>query len=287
MNKIISLYKALKRSSFEKEASQILKLAEGDDIYSEEEDISDEEILNMLLSDDNPSWFPSWMKKDETELEWDRVKEFLERVGASVGKVKDYLKNRTRNIKIIELLDNVDENLYLVDISSDKRYVIDSGDIEFRNNDLKSWAQDIVNSTDLDSWVPTPELDVPSIVYHGTEKENLENIKSNGLECRSNSRGMTNRSVGCAIFTSSEESEVADYGGILLEIDVAGMERDGVLPEVSQEPQIEEYNMADLFCSMFGLSIGDDIIFDIEYGMSPNTFIFHGSIPPKYIKHIE
>ncbi len=287
MNKIISLYKVLSMSSLKREANQILKLAEGDDIFSEEENISDEEILDMLLSDANHSWFPSWMKRDQTKLEWDKVKEFLERVGASVEKLKDYLNNRTTNTKIKELIDNVDENLYLVDIPGDERYVIDSSDIEFGNNDLKSWVQDIVNGTDLDSWVPTPEPEIPSVVYHGTEKENLENIKSNGLECRSDSRGMTNRSVGCAIFTSSEESEATDYGNILLEIDVAGMERDGVLPEVSQEPQIEEYNMADLFCSMFGLSFGDDIIFDIEYGMSPNTFIFHGSISPKYIKHIE
>jgi hypothetical protein len=61
------------------------------------------------------------------------------------------------------------------------------------------------------------------------------------------------------------------------------MERDGVLPRVSQEPDIEYYNACDAFASRFGLYLGDSVFYDVEQGMSPNTFVLNGPVPPEYI----
>lgn len=238
------------------------------DLNDNDTTVDDEELLFLLLNDDTHFLNPA--QKEEVES-WNGIKSLLERVGGEYAQLK----------KMGEPTE-----FYKVELPDGEIYVIDSAYPEFKGNDIKSWVQDMIDSNRADEWVREIEVDPPAIVYHGTREENLSDILEDGLECRSDSRGMTNRSVGCAIFTSSEESEVEDYGDVLLEIDLNAMKRDGVLPRVSLEPPIEEYEMYSSFAAMFGLSLGDDIIYDIEYGMSPNTFILHGPIPPKYIKVI-
>lgn len=263
MKKLNSLYNYLKNNSFYKEASDL------SDLNNNDAAVDDKELLSLLLNDDTQ--FLNFAQKEEIES-WDGIRSLLERVGAEYTQLK----------KMGEPTE-----FYKVELPDGESYIIDSTYPEFKGNDIKSWVQDMINSNRADEWVREIEVDQPGIVYHGTREENLSDILENGLECRSDSRGMTNRSVGCAIFTSSEKHEVEDYGNILLEINLAAMERDGVLPRVSLEPPVEEYEMYSSFAAMFGLSLGDDVIYDIEYGMSPNTFILHGPVPPKYIKNIE
>jgi hypothetical protein len=270
MKKIITLHNYFKNNSFYKEALDLISLAnelsEEESSEGKSELISDEELLSLLINDD--LYFLDPAQRDELE-NWDGIKSLLDRVGAEYTQLK----------KMGEPTD-----FYKVELSNGKVYIVDSNYPEFKGNDLKSWVQDMIDSNRADEWVREIEVDPPGIVYHGTREENLSDILEDGLGCRSDSRGMTNRSVGCAIFTSSEASETEHYGDILFEIDLAAMERDGVLPRVSLEPPIEEYEMYSSFAAMFGLSLGDDVIYDIEHGMSQNTFILHGPVPPKYLK---
>lgn len=232
------------------------------------------EILGLVLNDDFNYRF---LSDEEKALfgdlnEWGPLSNFLEKMGANITGLKRW--------------DGSETEFFKVEIPEHGVYIIDSESPSFKDSDLKSWVQGIIDSGEADEWVRPIEPDIPSTVYHGTPDENVEDILVNGIECRSNSRGISNRGVGCAVFVSAEYSE-ADYYGVTLQIDIDGMERDGVLPRVSQEPDIEYYNACDAFASRFGLYLGDSVYYDIEVGMSPNTFILNGPVPPKYISVAE
>jgi hypothetical protein len=252
MNKLYILHNFLKKNSFYKEASEISELINGEESEETPESFyaDDKELLELLINDQiNILESP---QREEMES-WGGIMPLLERIGADITQLKRM---------------GEPTNFYKISIPNEKTYIIDSEYPEFKGNDLKSWVQDMIDSNRADEWVGEVRVDHPSLVYHGTREENLSDILENGLECRSDSRGLTNRSVGCAIFTSSEESETEDYGDVLLEIDLDAMGRDGVLPRISLEPPIEEYEMYSSFASMFGLNLGDDVHYDIEYGKS-------------------
>lgn len=261
MNKLIRLAKTLEKLSLYKEASEIDSINQ----IAEESPPSQEELLNARLSDDL-YFLP---KEDQQNLDnWSWLANFLESLGSNITKIFKPNKEET--------------TLFRVEIPKRGVYIIDSEDLEFKNSDLKTWVQGIINSGEAEEWSPEIEPDIPSIVYHGTPDENVENILREGLECRFDSRGLSNKSVGGAVFTTSEESEAEGYGKVL-RIDIGAMERDGVLPRVSQEPEIEYYNACDAFASRFGLYLGDSVFYDVEQGMSPNTFVLNGPVPPEYI----
>jgi len=103
------------------------------------------------------------------------------------------------------------------------------------------------------------------------------------------SRGLTNRGVLSAVFTSSEYEELfgsGSYGKAIFEINMSQMKQDGYTPNVSQEPEIEEYNNKMLLGRKLG-GYDYEPYLDISSDMSMNTVIIHGSIPPKYIHFID
>jgi hypothetical protein len=250
--------------SFKIEASD----SDSDNQIAEEDVSSQEELLEILLNDD----LYLLSKEEQKNFEnWDWLTNFLESLGSNLTKIFKPNGEETTFFK--------------VEIPKKGIYIVDSEYPEFKNSDLRSWVQGIIDSGGAEEWSPEIEADIPSIVYHGTPDENVEDILRDGFQCRSDSRGISNRGVGCAVFTTSEESEAEEYGRVF-KIDVGAMERDGVLPRVSQEPDIEYYNACNSFASSFGLYLGDSVFYDIEYGMSPNTFILNGPVAPKYISLI-
>ena len=72
-------------------------------------------------------------------------------------------------------------------------------------------------------------------LYHGTTAEHAAEILRDGLEARNETRGITNRFTGAAVFTSRERSYTEHYGEQTIEIDVAAMKADGFCPQVSLE----------------------------------------------------
>jgi len=123
---------------------------------------------------------------------------------------------------------------------------------------------------------PPPEL------YHATTPDNVAGILKQGLGVRSKTRGISNRSVGAAIFTSTELSDLegGEYGDAIFQIDTAAMQRDGVTPPLSLEPDEEEREWKEALASKLGV---EDFVFESEAGMSPNTIVVYGHIPAKYL----
>jgi len=118
------------------------------------------------------------------------------------------------------------------------------------------------------------------VLYHGTSYENLESIKQNGLGVSDKTRGISNRSVGSAVFASDSLEVAQNVYEVVLEIDIGGMKQDGYMPKVIQEPDVESYENRMAVAHRLGL---DDYYYEIEQGMDPGTVIFYGNIPAKYL----
>lgn len=122
----------------------------------------------------------------------------------------------------------------------------------------------------------------PNTVYHGTKS--MKGIMRKGIEARSESRGISNRSTGDAVFTSLEESEAADYAEDgMVAIDTYQMKEDGYMPWVSQEPEETEQSAIGSIANRLGIEHNPEYS---DSGISPNTVIFFGKIPAKYLKKV-
>jgi hypothetical protein len=122
----------------------------------------------------------------------------------------------------------------------------------------------------------------PPFLYHATTAENVESILEDGLGPRCETRGISNRCVGSAVFTSLDVDELRDgtYGEAIFRIDTGAMLRDGILPPLTLEPDVEEKQWRDALAWRVGL---EDFHWEIEHGMSENTIVVHGHIPPGYL----
>jgi hypothetical protein len=224
----------------------------------------DEELLDILINDD----LRFLTEEERASFEnWNFLKEFLQRMGSTIS----------------EVIKPSDGSVYFfIKIPDKGAYVLDES-LSFSGSEVTGWVQDIINSDGADEWYTPEDIYPPDVLYHGTSSSNVEEILANGIGCRAESRGFSNRSIGCAIFTSSNEEEADQYGEAIFRIDFGSMKADGETPEVSMEPDIESYEAASSLASRFGLSLGEDVYYDIEYGMSYDTFIIYGHIDKKYI----
>jgi len=268
MKLLIKLSHILSNMGLKKEASDVSELIKKD---PEEK----QEILDLLISGKY-----NYLEEEEKEMldNWDSMLLFLDSFGAKVKKISS----------------KIDESnfVYKINIPGKGIFVTEPDRIQYRWEKVVEFVQDLIDSGKAEDWTPEDGVDVPNILYHGTTKDNLESILKDGLECRNNSRGISNRHVGCAIFLSEEESDTYDYGDVLLKVDIKKMIKDGVLPRVTQEPDIEYWKACSSLAYMFDLYLGDDVNYEYEQGMSPYTYILHGEIPPEYItvegeRHIE
>lgn len=124
----------------------------------------------------------------------------------------------------------------------------------------------------------------PQELYHATPDDNVEAILANGIGAMNKTRGLSNRGVGAAVFTSSDPEELmhGSYGDSIFQIDTAAMAADGYRPRVEQEPDVEEYEWRRRLLH----AVGDEYVCDrmsVPSYMSPYTVIVHGEIPAKYI----
>jgi hypothetical protein len=125
--------------------------------------------------------------------------------------------------------------------------------------------------------------DSPGPLYHGTDDPDA--VMEEGIGPRSETRGLNNRGVGAAVFTSGEPEAIESYSGCrgcgLVEIDTGAMKRDGYTPRVSQEPEVLEQDLLDSIAHRLGLE------YEIEYGdagIDPATVIIHGPVPARYLR---
>jgi hypothetical protein len=129
----------------------------------------------------------------------------------------------------------------------------------------------------------------PGPVYHATPSENVASIEADGIGAASETRGMSNRHVGDAVFTTAEweEALLGTYGDAIFEIDTVAMRKDGYRPRIEEEPEVSENNVRGSLAYALGVQDWAAEHESVSGGMSPNTLVFHGSIPAKYVKRVQ
>lgn len=150
-------------------------------------------------------------------------------------------------------------------------------DISFHNRQSEYFLEDPEEKFNKDFW------SFPAAVFHGTVREHLPSILKNGLTVQNLTRGITNKSVGSAIFTSTDSEKVESYtdaGGAVLKINTPQMKKDGYMPFVSGEPEIIEKEYMGSIAYLIGIEYETD---PVDSGMDTDTVIFNQDIPLKYI----
>lgn len=103
------------------------------------------------------------------------------------------------------------------------------------------------------------------------------------MQADNRTRGLSNRGVGRAVFTTMnpEEAAYGSYGDHVFEIDMAQLPYH---PYVGQEPAVVAYDLRGGLAHLLG---ADDYVPNEEGDMSPDTVIVYGNIPPQCLKLID
>jgi len=131
----------------------------------------------------------------------------------------------------------------------------------------------------------------PQTLYHCTPEENKDSIIKYGIGMKNKTRGFSsNRHIGAAIFTTSEEGEVSSlqnsYGPVVFSINTPQMKKDNYIPTVEQEPDWAKSEKISFVLKKLGYSEEEtesSRFVDSSEGTSPYTVIVYGQIPSKYL----
>ena len=128
---------------------------------------------------------------------------------------------------------------------------------------------------------------VPEL-YHGMRAFDTEPVLRDGLLPHNETRGISNRGTGSAVFATEDEDVAASHGSVVFAINTAAMRSDGYTPLVARENPIEEEEMRDrLAWSLDLVNSGwentrlDELSSDGIFG---TTVIIFGAVPPKYLR---
>jgi len=145
-----------------------------------------------------------------------------------------------------------------------------------RINDPSDYYPDYEDDQNRDFWASTPDL------WHATTEDHVDSIREEGLRAENQTRGISNRSTGAAVFTADDPEALAmgSYGDVLIRINTAAMKADGRTPYTSREPDVVDAELRGAIAHRLGLR---DYEPEIEQGMDTTTVIVHGSIPAKYL----
>lgn len=175
-------------------------------------------------------------------------------------------------------------DIIVVAIGKDKFIITDFEYPELKNAVDWLWQ---LSDDELENYYPKNDFhtefwDYPTPLYHATNDKYAEAIKKNGLSMMDKTRGISNRSTGAAIFTSTDPDDIGAYGSSVFEIDTSSMKRDGYMPNVSMENPLVYSEMRNSLAHLIGL---DNFIDEGETGdgLSNNTVIMYGNIPAKYL----
>ena len=125
----------------------------------------------------------------------------------------------------------------------------------------------------------------PGRLFHATDSENVVGIQTDGLNAADETRGMTNRSVGAAVFTTMNEDSARNgtYGDAVFEIDCKAMKADKQERYVEMEPAAAEYEARSALAHCLGV---EDVEGSGDGADDPDTVVVHGDIPAKYLRLI-
>jgi len=170
-------------------------------------------------------------------------------------------------------VDPDDDGVYveLHDDLWDVQSQLNLSDLEIQVED--AWREDAARST----------------VYHGTrDGETAESILRDGLQTMNETRGINNRWVGSAVYTTTEPEMAREYGNVF-EVDLPRAIADGVVSadDLQREPGFNEADAMSMIASSF-----EDYDFDaysqfIGTGEDPQTVVIGAPIPPEYLTYDE
>lgn len=139
--------------------------------------------------------------------------------------------------------------------------------------------------------IPYPDFNklfwqYPSTLYHATQEDYVPDIEAEGLKAMNKTRGIGNRSVGGAVFTTSDLDDLAggSYGPVIFAISTGEMKQAGYTPVVTQEPDIETAEARSALAHRLGI---EDFEPNYESDMWHNTVIIHGSVPPQFLTQLD
>jgi len=144
---------------------------------------------------------------------------------------------------------------------------------------IKLGVSDVDNSAEF--WAGVPEQGYT--LYHGTSKEYLNDIMIDGLAASNKTRGISNRSMGSAVFMSPDPDTAQYSYEVVIEIDVSAMKRGGYMPEAGGETPLEESELRTSLAHKIGLSDFYDEG-DSSDGLDAGTVVFYGDIPARYLR---
>ena len=125
----------------------------------------------------------------------------------------------------------------------------------------------------------------PETLYHATPTENVENIKIDGLQAVHKSRGLANRHIRSAVFTSTEPDWIThSYGPSVITINTRAMKRDGFTPYITKEPNHAESDVLNFIAHKIKAWEDDRDLTDARSeGTTDDTRIVYSPIPVKYL----
>jgi hypothetical protein len=125
-----------------------------------------------------------------------------------------------------------------------------------------------------------------AVLYHATIEENLDAIMVTGLEAREDTRGLSNKDMGPAVFTISPEytdsphASLESYGETVIAIDLNAMKADGYMPEIAGETPVEEAETKNALAHLIGYDFYEA---EHEQDYMLDTVAVYGNIPAKYL----
>jgi len=168
-------------------------------------------------------------------------------------------------------------NLYVIELSFPYPSLLDAREWIYKVGDNAWQYLDFVDYN-KEFWDNVSEGD---FVYHGTNEENIEDIKREGLIPMYGTRGISNRMTGPAIFASPTAEIAENYYPIVIEINLGKMKADRYFPRVGREEPIEKAEASEVLANKIGL---ENFYSEYEEGLDPETVIFYDSIPLKYLR---
>lgn len=234
---------------------------------------------NRLLIEDDDDDQQSWLEylEDEGLLEASALDEFVA------------THNLSRNYPVRD-----NKNVIVLSDGKDTAYLISDGEDYEYIDDIEDWAQNLTENeftrifkfTVEDLYNPYLEgtlkdcQEFPPTVYHYTTEEKWDEIQESGVLNTTYGTGITNRnSRGVFCSVDWETNQLGSYGDVCLAIDLAKLKDVLKLSELnlSYEPEVEEYLLADFISSVMDLNIYNEI--SSSGGMSLDTIIVNHRIP--------
>ena len=216
------------------------------------------------------------------------------KIGSSYDQLEEALTNAEGDLAQVDaVLSQYNADL-AIEYEEGKLYTVGEAVVDVTDKGIvTTWqdANDFLNSYNTEQYLPfDPDeqfnkdfWDNPSELYHGTLQGHLDSIMKGGLNPRNETRGMSNRGTPSAVFTSTDWDEANHYYETVLSIDTAAMKAELLptsLPFAGRESDIVEGEGKETLANALGY---EDYSYDFEQGMSPNTVILYGAIPPKYL----